>query len=111
MPAAHRLLLIAVLALPWLWPFTSGPTAGTQPYLASMALAALLLALWPARQDPRQAVHWVATGWLLAAAVSAVIALLQYFDLEGPLYPGSISRNPARRLATCASPISWPRCW
>ena len=86
MPAAHRLLLIAVLALPWLWPFTSGPTAGTQPYLASMALAALLLALWLARQDPRQAVHWVATGWLLAAAVSAVIVPARYAGI-GMLLP------------------------
>ena len=52
-----------------------------------MALAAVLLALWPARQGARQAVHWVADGWLLAAGLSAVIALLQYFNLEGPLYP------------------------
>ena len=104
MPAAHRLLLIAVLALPWLWPFTSGPTAGTQPYLASMALAALLLALWPARQDPRQAVHWVATGWLLAAAVSAVIALLQYFDLEGPLYPWVDLAQPGQAFGNLRQP-------
>ncbi|MBS0408102.1 MAG: O-antigen ligase C-terminal domain-containing protein [Proteobacteria bacterium] len=104
MPAAHRLLLIAVLALPWLWPFTSGPTAGTQPYLASMALAALLLALWPARQDPRQAVHWVATGWLLAAVVSAVIALLQYFDLEGPLYPWVDLAQPGQAFGNLRQP-------
>ena len=76
MPAAHRLLLIAVVALPWLWPFTSGPTAGTQPYLVSMALAAVLLALWPARQGARQAVHWVADGWLLAAGFTWAIAIL-----------------------------------
>jgi len=32
---------VLLLALPWLWPFTSGPTAATQPYLAGAALAAL----------------------------------------------------------------------
>ena len=85
--AAHRLLLIAVVALPWLWPFTSGPTAGTQPYLVSLALGAVLLVLWPARPDTRQAARWVAAGWLLAAVLSAVIGLIQYFNLEGPLYP------------------------
>lgn len=49
-PASPRAaLLIAALTLPWLWPFTSGPTAATQPYLMAMALAAVALALWPAR--------------------------------------------------------------
>ena len=104
MPAAHRLLLIAVVALPWLWPFTSGPTAGTQPYLVSMALAAVLLALWPARQGARQAVHWVADGWLLAAGLSAVIALLQYFNLEGPLYPWVDLAQPGQAFGNLRQP-------
>ena len=50
----RRLGLLVLLVLPWLWPFTSGPTAGAQPYLVSLTCAALLLALWPVRQDARQ---------------------------------------------------------
>lgn len=79
-------LLVAALTLPWLWPFTSGPTAAMQPYLVSMALAALALALWPARA-PEQAARLAATAWLAAAALSALVALLQYFDLEAPFFP------------------------
>ncbi len=102
--AAHRLLLIAVVALPWLWPFTSGPTAGTQPYLAALALGAVLLALWPARPDARQAARWLAAGWLLAAALSAAIALLQYFNLEGPLYPWVDLAQPGQAFGNLRQP-------
>ncbi len=75
----------ALVAWPWLWPFTSGPTAVTQPYLVALAAAALLLALWPrARAD---GVRAATAGWLAAALLSAAIALLQYFRLEAPLHP------------------------
>jgi hypothetical protein len=106
----RRLGFVALLALPWLWPFTSGPTAGVQPYLASMACAALLLALWPAGPDKDRVADAVAVGWFVAALLSAVIGLLQYFSLEGPLYPWVNGSGTRARSATCASPTSWPRC-
>ena len=76
----------SLLALLWLWPFTSGPVAATQPYLVSLVLAAVALALWSV-QDRACAARVAVWGWLAAALVSAVIALLQYFDLEAPLFP------------------------
>jgi O-antigen ligase len=81
----------ALLALPWLWPFTSGPTAAVEPYLVAAAAAGLLLALWPrsaqAAAPTPSAAGIAAAGWLAAALVSSVIALLQYFHLEARLFP------------------------
>lgn len=79
-------MLVALLALPWLWPFTLPPRPDAEPYLAAAISAALLLALWPA-PCKRDEARWLTTGWLLAATVNAVISLLQYFHLEAPLRP------------------------
>ncbi|MEZ5606609.1 MAG: Wzy polymerase domain-containing protein [Burkholderiaceae bacterium] len=100
----RRLGLLVLLVLPWLWPFTSGPTAGAQPYLVSLTCAALLLALWPVRQDARQTLAWVAGAWLAAAAVSSAIALAQYFDLEGPLYPWVNLAQPGQAFGNLRQP-------
>ncbi|MBK8667416.1 MAG: O-antigen ligase C-terminal domain-containing protein [Burkholderiales bacterium] len=103
-PASPRAaLLIAALTLPWLWPFTSGPTAATQPYLMAMALAAVALALWPAR-DPEAGARRAATAWLAAAAVSAAIALLQYLDLETPLFPWVNVAEPRQAFGNLRQP-------
>lgn len=102
--AAHRLVLIALVALPWLWPFTSGPTAGTQPYLVALALGAVLLALWPAWLGPRECARWVATGWLLGAVISALIGLLQYFNLEGRFYPWVDLAHPGLAFGNLRQP-------
>ena len=84
-PSLRHAARVLLLALPWLWPFTSGPTAATQPYLAGAALAALLLLAWPRQRQAGW--HALLDGWLLAALVSSAIALLQYFNLEAPLFP------------------------
>ena len=73
-----------LIALPWLWPFTWGPQAASLPYLTAAALGALTLLAWPGRAHVAES---AAKGWALAASLSAVIALLQYFNLEDPLYP------------------------
>jgi hypothetical protein len=81
---AHILLavlLALLLALPWVWPFTFGPTAAVEPYLVAAVVAALLLALWPGAR-PGGGAGIAAGGWLLAALLSSVIGLLQYFHLE-----------------------------
>ncbi|NZA01901.1 hypothetical protein H0I39_09280 [Ottowia beijingensis] len=102
-------LCAVLLALPWLWPFTAGPMATTLPYLVAAGVAAVLLVLWP--RDAERGATVAATGWLAAAVLSALIALLQYFDLEAPLFPGSTSPSRGRPSATCGSPTSWRRCW
>ena len=98
-------LCALLVALPWLWPFTSGPVAATLPYLAGVTVAAVLLLAWPARASGRDApLRAVAAGWLGAALVSSGIALLQYFDLEGPLFPWVNIAEPGQAFGNLRQP-------
>ena len=100
-----NLFCAGLVALPWLWPFTSGPVAATLPYLAGMAVAAGLLLAWPARASGRDAaIRAVAAGWLAAALVSSGIALLQYFDLETPLFPWVNIAEPGQAFGNLRQP-------
>lgn len=79
MPAIAAFFLIV---LPWLNPFSPGPTSAVGPVLFSWLCAALLLlALAAHRQQGKDTdmLRAVATAWVVAAAISAVIGLLQYF--------------------------------
>lgn len=86
-PGLMRLLAIAILiTLPWLNPFSPGPTAGVVPLLFAWGCAAGLLLLRASAHPNPQRANWVramAGAWLVAAGVSAVIGLLQYFDATG----------------------------
>jgi len=103
LPFAQRALLICLLTLPWLWPFTFGPVAGMEPYLVSAALAAIALACWPAHDAPG-AVGLAALAWLAAALASSLIALLQYFNLETPLYPLVNIAEPGQAFGNLRQP-------
>ena len=73
-PSLRHVARVLLLALPWLWPFTAGPTAATQPYLAGLGVAALLLLAWP--PDVDTGTRALRAGWLLAALASAVVPAL-----------------------------------
>jgi lipoprotein signal peptidase len=74
--------LALLLVLPWLSPYTAGPTPNAWPWLVS-AFCAVGLWLFQHRLSARL----IAGAWVLAAAVSAVIALAQYFGLASALSP------------------------
>lgn len=103
-----RLFSIFLVALPWLWPITGGPTAAMVPYLASVVTGALLLALWPAHEGSGRSLEsgatMAASGWLAAALLSSVIALLQYFDLETPLHPLVNIAQPGQAFGNLRQP-------
>lgn len=103
-PVQHALLalLVVLLALPWLWPFTAGPLPAVQPYLAAAAAGAVALALWP--RTAARGASAAACGWLLAAVLSAVIALLQYFDAETPFYPWINIAKPGQAFGNLRQP-------
>ena len=71
-----------LLLLPWLNPYTAGPTPNVWPLLVS-CLCAVMLWCYRHRLTPRL----VAAGWLVAATVSALIGLVQYFGLAPALEP------------------------
>jgi O-antigen ligase len=81
MPVFSALLL----TLPWLNPFTFGPTSSVVPLLFSWTCMALLLTALGLRGSPisQGTVLRVAAGaWLAAALLSAVIGLVQYFGFS-----------------------------
>ena len=95
-------LCALLVALPWLWPFTSGPLSSMLPYLVSVGVAALLLALWP--RQPERAVLAATSGWAAAGGVSALIALLQYFNREAPFYPWVNIAEPGQAFGNLRQP-------
>ncbi len=72
-----RALGVLALTLPWLNPFASGPSPAVSAWLGAIACLAvwLFVATWMPSRLPSTA----AKSWLLAAVLSAVIGLLQYF--------------------------------
>jgi O-antigen ligase len=77
-------LAIALLIVPWLNPFASGPSPAVAPWLLSAACAVALWVLWTWERlhGPVTAAAWaprIEAAWLAAALVSSVIALCQYF--------------------------------
>ena len=87
-PLFMRLFAVALLiTLPWLNPFSPGPSAAAVPLLFAWACAAgLLLAKAGDSGTTTTRADWVramALAWLAAAGLSAVIGLLQYFGATG----------------------------
>jgi O-antigen ligase len=70
------------LVFPWLNAYTAGPTPNVWPWLISAICAVLL---WLFRR--RLSAELVAATWVLAACLSAVIALLQYFGVAPAFSP------------------------
>ena len=71
-----------LLLLPWLSPYTAGPTPNVWPLLLAAWCAVVLWWL-----QHRLTVRLVTAGWLVAAAASALIGLVQYFGLASALEP------------------------
>jgi O-antigen ligase len=83
-----------LLVLPWLSPYTAGPTPNAWPWLVS-AFCAVGLWLFQHRLTARL----IAGAWVLAAAVSAVIALVQYFGLASAFGPWVSQTGPGEAFA------------
>jgi len=76
-----------MLVLPWLNPFAPGPMAQAMPLLFAWVCAAvvvLALALDRQRGQHDAMVRAMVLAWSLAASLSAVIGLLQYFGATAP---------------------------
>ncbi|MCX7249046.1 MAG: Wzy polymerase domain-containing protein [Burkholderiales bacterium] len=79
----HFIAVCLLIALPWLNPFSPGPSSVVAPWLLTLGCLALIL-LWsaPVRLD-----RCAASAWLSAALISAAIGLLQYFGAASALAP------------------------
>lgn len=85
----HRWWMGLLLVLPWLSPYTAGPTPNALPWLTSAFCVAIL---WLFRRL-LNAELTVAT-WVLAASISAAMGLLQYFGLADAFDPWVSLTNP-----------------
>lgn len=81
-PHAPSWALGALLILSWLTAYTAGPVANAWPWLVSASCAVLVWLFWR-----RLDAGLIATTWVLAAAISAVMGLMQYFGLAQALSP------------------------
>lgn len=100
LPACKLLATLACcafVALPWLWPQLYGPINEMWPNLVAWASAALLIVVLPLSRE--QGALAIASGWLLAASISSLIGLLQFFDLENGLSPWVLVTRPGHVLA------------
>lgn len=75
-----RFFIFALVLAPWLNPFSPGPTPAVVPFVFSwfcVALTLLVVSLADARRDT--IFRSAALAWLVAACLSALIGVLQYF--------------------------------
>lgn len=88
MPSTAALFFIL---LPWLSPFSPGPTPAVVPLLFSWACAAVLLGicgrLRAGQSLPLALPPTTAWAWLAAGLISSAIGLLQYFGAGASLLP------------------------
>jgi len=90
---------VFLLLLPWLNPFTLDPDAQVVQSLMSLSCLALLLPmpLWQVGSDTLARV--AASAWLLAALLSCLMALLQYFGASEALAPWVNSTDVGKAFA------------
>jgi len=77
------ILVFVFITLPWLNPFSPGPTPAVMPWLVSLGSFTMVL-LWGARVPLAQV---AACSWLAAALLSAAFGLLQYFGAAALFSP------------------------
>ncbi len=79
----QSIVVCVLIALPWLNPFSVGPSPAVVPWLVSLGSLALLLP-WLTRARLSEL---VAVAWLVTALVSAVLGLMQYFGAAAAFAP------------------------
>ena len=92
MPAlTFALIPFALITLPWLNPFTFGPSSAAAPLFFSWACALALIGFlrWvqPSAKDHKNLVLVVTQAWWAAAVLSALVGLVQYFGAAEALAP------------------------
>ena len=79
----HSFAVSLFIALPWLNPFSPGPSSVVAPWLLTVGCLALIL-VWSGSVGLDRP---IASAWLAAALISAAAGLLQYFGAASALAP------------------------
>jgi O-antigen ligase len=80
-----------LVATPWLWPLTAGPSPGTIPLLVSAVAAAGLLLVLGRGADTGVV---ACVGWSLAALITSAIGLIQFFGFSHEFAPWVNAAGP-----------------
>lgn len=96
----HHLWVLLLLSLPWVQPYAPSPLSNVTPWLISWACFAVALLSW--RHLTAAA---IAQSWAIAALISSVIGLIQYFGhaqafapaIHVPAYLGDAVGNLRQR--------------
>lgn len=91
-----------LVAIPWFWPLPMGPIREFWSDWLAWASFWLLLGLFPLWGAGHRRV--LAMGWLWAATGNALIALIQFFDLENGLSPWIVRALPGHPLGQLFQP-------
>jgi O-antigen ligase len=84
----RQLIVLLLIALPWLEPFAPGPSPSLPPLLFSWACGfALLGLLFATRSGSVPLQRPVALGWLVAALLSSAIGVCQYYGIASHFSP------------------------
>ncbi|CAM4318422.1 hypothetical protein COAQ111491_16960 [Comamonas aquatilis] len=75
-----KIAFIFILPLPWLWPISFGPWAEAIPWLFSLAVAAIIMVVWPVSED--NVTTDIATAFAIGAVISVFPEIIQYFGLS-----------------------------
>lgn len=84
------LVMAIALALPWLNPYTAGPSVSQWQWIASATAGCAAIAWASLQQGAHQAGVWkfgFAYSWLIAASLSSIIGLAQYLGWAHYLAP------------------------
>lgn len=88
MKPVFRIVAWALLVLPWVYPFASGPSPSVEPWLVTLGACALLLLLLSATPGLHAEMPTtLACAWVCAALMGTAMALLQYLGLAQSLAP------------------------
>jgi O-antigen ligase len=95
---------ILLLALPWLSPYSQGPSPNVHGLFLSAACALIFVAFHALHRDLLTSQHSapvIAAGnaWRIAALVSAMMALIQYFGLAANFAPWIAATDPGEAFA------------
>ena len=104
-----QLAASALVLLPWLNPFSFGPTSPALQWLVTLAAVAgvlLLGAVWHAAVPQAKApwAHSIAWGWLLAGLLSSVFGLVQYLGASAAWAPWVNVNEVGRAFANLRQP-------
>lgn len=91
------LLACVLLVLPWLDPFAPGPSPEVMPWLVTLTCLVLLMLWFTPCQIGNPGI--VVMAWLVAASISCVMGLLQYFGVSEQFDPWVITTNIGEAFA------------